>query len=299
MGASNLRRQIRRYFGSVFKSCRGYRWSCNIPLGDGQVEVLDSPVVAEKAVKGAEKSWARSRRKRGLRSGRVRSREGKSRCITVHPTPDSNKCSERVIMRAVRQIEFWQAKTEKVVKRFSRLTKESQWFEEILTRRGEYRSHPRPVWSVFKRAYEQLYKAESKAHRAIKPMLAPSFIAFFSSHIPVTPPEGFGQSKIKTLGEIIEELQFLEEIHEEQKNAPRKVYHERSYARPTWVDNLGSKTRSVVGKPSRASRAPAPSDRSRPKGNAKSDKCLLIHHHGSGGSCVFDKKLLRRPKHRA
>lgn len=136
MGATVIRRQVRRYFGSVIKTARGDRWIGQLPWGECYRVFWCTLADHVKAIEGAEKSCHSRRRKRGLRRGKPRSREGKSRRSAPLRPPDPNSVSSRKIRRVVEQIDYWDEKTEPFLKRLEFYKDVSFWFRERETKKG-------------------------------------------------------------------------------------------------------------------------------------------------------------------
>lgn len=213
MVSSVIRRQIRRYFGSVCKTARGNRWRFPVPWGDG---ACDGKACGEsmKAVEGAERSLRTRRRKRGLRKGKSRSREGKSRRSTNHRPPDPNNTSCRTIMRACAQLDFWYVKEEAFVERLRRFKKMEDWSDEKLTRRGTYCRVPNFRYLAARAGWERIRKGMLRGNKALAPRCC-SFRHLLESRVGV-----LAENVSNDLREWVSDYEFFRDARRELEIDP-------------------------------------------------------------------------------
>jgi hypothetical protein len=169
MVSSVIRRKLRRHFGGVCKTARGFRWSYPIPWGDSIADGKGD-IVAMKAKEGAERSLGSPRRKRGLRLGKARSRGGKPRRspITIRPK-SSDDTSSRSIVRACVQLDYWYEKEDAFVKRIRRFPELEDWVDVIYTKRGTRSVRPNLRYLAARAGWDRIRKGMLRGSKALAP----------------------------------------------------------------------------------------------------------------------------------
>jgi len=134
------------------------------------------------------------RRKRGLRKGKARSRGGKPRLIAPDRPPRSNVCTERKIVRIVRNLDFWQAKLDALGKAVKQAPR-GGWADDGRRPTG------RAYWLRF--SLSRLNRGLKRHGSELAPLVVPSVSYFVEKH--TREVVSFGGAHVASSFEVLDE----------------------------------------------------------------------------------------------
>jgi hypothetical protein len=169
-GASSRRRAMRQFL-CVIKT-RTSRWRSQYPGGVYKDTWL-VPWASLKATEGAEKSCRTRRRVRGLRKGKTRSREGKSRSNWIPPANVPNNPG-RCVKHKVRMLDFHAKVAKSVVKRF-----------EVLVEKGKLNPKSGQGWHKYEAQWDRIHKWALRDKLSADSCFGFSFVDFLENRVGV------------------------------------------------------------------------------------------------------------------
>lgn len=249
MVATVIRREVRRYFGSVCKNARGHRWTYPLPWGECVAGLATCRACREESGVRGRKVLPRRRRRRGLRKGRRRSRGGKPpRTVTPRPPESKTQPRDREIKRASAQLDFWGKRLKRHSDIVSNAINKGRMSEDIITRRGNLSRIPTLEYRQRLRSHHLLMRHLRKGSVWLRPM-----VLSFSTLVDSLGMEPFtGQvSGARALLELAERpREWLRFCRDMEIDPSSKELWDR-YWSPTMRSSAhGSKTGGRVGKPS-------------------------------------------------
>lgn len=168
---TSVRRQWLRLYLGVSRKSDTIRWIGQMTVRVRCNSVSKRATAYVKANKGVEKSCGKTRRKRGLRHGKSRSRVGKTR-PDPHPKRPSgpDQVSDRSLARHLRGMDHWQDRADAFLKRIGKA-------KDIL----DYSCNPGYKYTEWKSHWSALSGRIPIAWRNL--ILGPSFAYYISQHL--------------------------------------------------------------------------------------------------------------------